>query len=145
MEITPLCLWSCLVISIKLAVCWQKFLNGLSLPVVADNTCLGSQITEKDTTLESEGQVSNSDCGARKVQSDCVGSVAAFDGTQIDGGKENPIYDRSPSYCDNKSSFSSTVLFYFYFYFFGCDIISQFYVSIRLVNFLRFSLSLFCM
>lgn len=70
---------------------------------------------EKDNTLESEGQVSNSSRGARKVQSDCVGSVAAFDGTQIDGGKENPTYDRSPSYCDNKSSFSSTVLIFIIF------------------------------
>lgn len=75
-----------------------------------DNTFLGSQIMEKDITLESEGQVSTlcSGRGAQKVQSDSVRSFAAFDGTQTDGGKENPTYDRSPSYYDNKSSFSST-------------------------------------
>lgn len=82
---------------------------------IADNTGLGTQLKEKDAIFESEGQVSThcSAHGSQNTQGDCVGSFAAFGETQINGGKENPRYDQSPSCCDNKSAFSSMVRFFY--------------------------------
>jgi hypothetical protein len=89
-------------------------LNSPHLLSIADNTSLDSQI-EKVTGLESEGQVSTlcSAQVAQNIQGDCTGSFAAFGETQIYGGKEKPAYNHSPSYCDDKSAFSSMVGYLF--------------------------------
>lgn len=47
--------------------------------------------------------------GSENIQSDSVVSLTTSGDTYIEGGKQNPEYKRSPSYGDNKSSFSSLV------------------------------------
>ncbi|KAL3508022.1 hypothetical protein ACH5RR_033404 [Cinchona calisaya] len=74
-----------------------------------DSMCLSSENVEKETLLESEGQQSTL-CSAhdsQNIQNNSIATFATYDETQIDGGKENPKYSHSPSYCDKKSAFSS--------------------------------------
>lgn len=76
-----------------------------------DSTCLSSENTEKETLLESEGQLSTL-CSAhdsQNIQNNNIVTFATFGDTQVDAEKENPRYSHSPSYCDNKSAFSSVV------------------------------------
>ncbi|CAI9118680.1 OLC1v1020278C1 [Oldenlandia corymbosa var. corymbosa] len=74
-----------------------------------DSTCLSNETLEKDTQLESEGQQSNpsSAHGSQDIQNSSPLTIATFSETQIDREKENPNSSHSPSYCDNKTSFSS--------------------------------------
>lgn len=72
---------------------------------------MSSQIEEREILLESDGQVSTlcSALGSQNLQSDSVVSFAASGEAHIKGDKQNPKFKHSPSYCDNKSSFSSVV------------------------------------
>ncbi|KAL2530713.1 Squamosa promoter-binding-like protein 7 [Forsythia ovata] len=74
-----------------------------------DIICSSSQIAERETLLESEGHVStiSSGPGSQTIQSDSFASFAASGETHVDGEKENPKQKNSPSYCENKSAFSS--------------------------------------
>ncbi|KAL2506723.1 Squamosa promoter-binding-like protein 7 [Abeliophyllum distichum] len=74
-----------------------------------DIICSSSQIVERETLLESEGHVStiSSGPGSQTIQSDSFASFAASGETHVDGEKENPKQKNSPSYCENKSAFSS--------------------------------------
>ncbi|KAL0434564.1 UNVERIFIED_CONTAM: Squamosa promoter-binding-like protein 7 [Sesamum latifolium] len=74
-----------------------------------DGVCGSSQLEEREILLESDGHVSTlcSALGSHNLQSDSVVSFPAFDETQIIGDRQNPRYKRSPSDCENKSTFSS--------------------------------------
>ncbi|KAL3505806.1 hypothetical protein ACH5RR_031188 [Cinchona calisaya] len=74
-----------------------------------DSTCLSSENAEKETFLEYEGQVSTLRLAhdSQNIQNNGIATFATSDGTQVEGEKENPKYSHSPSYCDNKSVFSS--------------------------------------
>lgn len=77
-----------------------------------DSLCLSSQITDQEAFLEAEdGHVSglNSAPNAQNVNSDSGISFAASGEIRIDGGKDDSKTSPSPSYCDNKSSYSSMV------------------------------------
>ncbi|KAK4483274.1 hypothetical protein RD792_010459 [Penstemon davidsonii] len=65
--------------------------------------CSGRQNEEKEILLESEGQVSTpcSTLGQQNNKSDTYGEI------HIDGEKQDPQLKCSPSYFDNKSTFSS--------------------------------------
>ncbi|KAL0367650.1 UNVERIFIED_CONTAM: Squamosa promoter-binding-like protein 7 [Sesamum radiatum] len=74
-----------------------------------DGVCGSSQLEEREILLESDGHVSTlcSALGSYNLQSDSVVSFPAFDETHIVGDRQNPRYKRSPSDCENKSTFSS--------------------------------------
>ncbi|KAK4388494.1 Squamosa promoter-binding-like protein 7 [Sesamum angolense] len=74
-----------------------------------DGVCVSSQLEEREMLLESDGHFSTlcSALGSHNPQSDSVVSFPAFDETHIVGDRQNPRYKRSPSDCENKSTFSS--------------------------------------
>ncbi|KAL0323525.1 UNVERIFIED_CONTAM: Squamosa promoter-binding-like protein 7 [Sesamum angustifolium] len=74
-----------------------------------DGVCVSSQLEEREMLLESDGHFSTlcSALGSHNLQSDSVVSFPAFDETHIVGDRQNPRYKRSPSDCENKSTFSS--------------------------------------
>lgn len=77
----------------------------------ADSLCLSSQITDQEPFFESEdGHVStlHSAPNSQNVNSDSGVSFAASGEIQIDGGKDDSK-GHSPSYCENKSAYSSLV------------------------------------
>lgn len=70
-----------------------------------------SQNEEREILLESEVQVCtlSSALGSQNLQSDSVVSFTASGETHIEGDKLNPKLKHSPSYGDNKGSYSSLV------------------------------------
>ncbi|KAK6130428.1 hypothetical protein DH2020_035838 [Rehmannia glutinosa] len=76
-----------------------------------DVTCLSSQIEERELLLEPDVNVSTlcSALGSQNLQGDSVASIAAPGEIHIHGQKQNPRYKRSPSYSDNKNTFSSMI------------------------------------
>ncbi|KAI9195106.1 hypothetical protein LWI28_011737 [Acer negundo] len=78
-----------------------------------DSLCISSQLTDQEALFESEdGHVStlNSVPNSQNVNSDSGVSFNASGETretQTDGGKDDSKVSRSPSYCDNKSAYSS--------------------------------------
>ncbi|GFP81884.1 squamosa promoter-binding-like protein 7 [Phtheirospermum japonicum] len=76
-----------------------------------DGICLSSQIEERALRLEPDGHVSTL-CSALDFQNlggDSVASIVAPGEVHTHGQKQNPIHNkRSPSYGDNKNTFSST-------------------------------------
>ncbi|XP_010323003.1 squamosa promoter-binding-like protein 7 isoform X2 [Solanum lycopersicum] len=73
--------------------------------IVKDNTCMGSQLGEKEILLESEGHVPI--CSTQGIQNNHSDSFTASGETQVDAEKENYKNSHSPSYYDNKSALSS--------------------------------------
>ncbi|KAG8373006.1 hypothetical protein BUALT_Bualt12G0126100 [Buddleja alternifolia] len=72
-----------------------------------DRICTSSQIEERERLLESDGHVSTLCSAPGSQNSDSLVSFTASDETHIDRQKQNPNYKSSPSYCENKSAFSS--------------------------------------
>ncbi|KAL5852517.1 hypothetical protein ACOSQ3_007635 [Xanthoceras sorbifolium] len=75
-----------------------------------DSLCVSSQLADVEALLESEdGHVStlNSAPNSQNVNSDSGVSFGASGETQMDGGKDDSKVSLSPSYCDNKSAYSS--------------------------------------
>ncbi|KAL8486299.1 hypothetical protein ACS0TY_023127 [Phlomoides rotata] len=74
-----------------------------------DGICVTSQNEEREILLESDVQVStlSSALVSQNLQSDSVVSFTSSGETHIEGDKLNPKLKHSPSYLDNKSSFSS--------------------------------------
>ncbi|CAK9158354.1 unnamed protein product [Ilex paraguariensis] len=74
-----------------------------------DSICLVSQIEERETLVESEGHILTLDSAhcSQNIQSDSGVSFVASGEAQIDGGKDNAKFTHSPSYCDNRTAFSS--------------------------------------
>ncbi|KAL9140077.1 hypothetical protein ABFS82_14G012400 [Erythranthe guttata] len=76
-----------------------------------DGICVSSQIEEREILPESNAHVSTVGSGldSQNLQSDSVASFSTPADTHIEGDKDkqNPKYKLSPSYCDNKTNFSS--------------------------------------
>ncbi|PIN06660.1 hypothetical protein CDL12_20788 [Handroanthus impetiginosus] len=74
-----------------------------------DGICVSSQIEEREIILESDTHVSAlcSALGSHNLQSDSGASIAPSGETHIDANEQNLKYNYSPSYCDNKSTFTS--------------------------------------
>lgn len=75
-----------------------------------ESICLSNQIAEREPLLESEeGRISRlcSNPGSENNQNDSGVSFVASDEAQIAGEKDESKYARLPSFCDDKSAYSS--------------------------------------
>ncbi|KAK6130380.1 hypothetical protein DH2020_035885 [Rehmannia glutinosa] len=98
----------CGKISPDFSVSWTSCCYGSQMN---NGTCLSSQIEERELLLEPDVHVSTlcSALGSQNLQGDSVASIAAPGEIHIHGQKQNPRYKRSPSYSDNKNTFSSMI------------------------------------
>ena len=78
----------------------------------ADCSNLSSELNEKEASLDHEDEpltILSSAPDRQNITNDSVVSFVASGETQVNSGKDVSNISNSPSYCDNKSAYSSMV------------------------------------